>query len=104
MDIQVKTDFFIPILKCSFFKTINVSVNREMRPRNGRIQQLGRRFVFYSLYAWCVPFIIVIVGQILDNVNDPIPNIIKPGFGEMKCWFSSEYNVKQLLFKSDSNK
>ena len=69
-----------------------------MRPRDNRHNrnQLGRRFIFYSIYAWCVPFLIVIIGQILDNTNSP-DYIIKPGFGGLKCWFAS--NTILLQFK-----
>ena len=61
-----------------------------MRPRNqrrGQHHQLGATFIFYSLYAWGIPLVIVVVGQILDNLPN-VPNYIsKPGFGMGSCWF-----------------
>lgn len=61
----------------------------DLRPRNSRHgrQHLGRRIIFYSIYAWGVPFIIVLVGQILDHVKNLPQHIVTPGFGEVKCWF-----------------
>ncbi|XP_057366331.1 LOW QUALITY PROTEIN: G-protein coupled receptor Mth2-like [Daphnia carinata] len=61
----------------------------DLRPRNSRHgrQHLGRRIIFYSIYAWGVPFIIVLVGQVLDHVKNLPQHIVTPGFGEVKCWF-----------------
>ena len=54
--------------------------------KNGK--QIDRSFIFYSIYAWGVPFVMVLVGQILDHLKDDLPsNIIKPDFGVLKCWF-----------------
>ena len=50
-------------------------------------QLMGTRLCFYFTYAWGVPLLIVITGQILDNVNDLPSHIIKPGFGKYRCWF-----------------
>ena len=52
-----------------------------------RSQKLGRRFIFYSLYAWSVPTLIVLFGQIVDNVRVLAKFISQPGFGTLKCWF-----------------
>ena len=49
--------------------------------------RLGVRFVMYSLYAWVVPFLIVLLGQILERSQLP-EYIIRPRFGKIKCWFS----------------
>ncbi|XP_046644908.1 G-protein coupled receptor Mth2-like isoform X2 [Daphnia pulicaria] len=61
----------------------------DLRPRNSRHgrQHLGRRIIFYSIYAWGVPFIIVLVGQVLDHLKNLPQHIVTPGFGEVKCWF-----------------
>ena len=48
-------------------------------------QLMGRRLCFYSIYAWGVPLLIVIIGQILDNIGDL--NIVTPDFGKRHCWF-----------------
>lgn len=55
-----------------------------------RSQKLGRRFIFYSLYAWSVPTLIVLFGQIVDNVRVLAKFISQPGFGTLKCWFHSK--------------
>jgi hypothetical protein len=54
-------------------------------------QLLGRRFMFYSIYGWGVPFVIVIIGQILDNVEGLPENTIKPQFGVESCWFCKKF-------------
>ena len=77
--------FFIAASRCNFFHLIC----SDLRPRNSRRgrQHLGRRIIFYSIYAWGVPFVIVLVGQILDHVN-VASHVVKPNFGVVKCWFS----------------
>ena len=45
------------------------------------------RFIFYSLYAWGVPLIIVAIGQILNNAGGVPDGVLKPNFGELKCFF-----------------
>ena len=57
---------------------------------NGKL--IRRRSLFYSIYAWGVPLIIVIIGQILDNNSDLPSNIVKPGFGIKQCWFGKIIN------------
>ena len=41
---------------------------------------------------------IVLVGQILDNMKNLPPNIIKPNFGGLKCWFSSRESFLAYLY------
>ena len=48
---------------------------------------VGKRLFFYSMFAWGVPLLIVITGQILQNVDELPSNIVTPGFGLKKCWF-----------------
>jgi len=44
--------------------------------------------VIYSIYAWGIPLIIVLVGQILDWIAIEAENeMIRPKFGFLKCWF-----------------
>ena len=63
-----------------------------MRPtlEPGRVgrRHTGKRIITYFIYAWTVPFIIVMTGVILDytSVEEPIE----------KCWFESK--VKSLNF------
>jgi len=67
---------------------------REFKPRSsshrpGR-HHLGFRFFVYSLYAWGVPIIIVLIGQILDHTSNLPESIIKPNFGNPRCWFEDK--------------
>jgi len=49
----------------------------------------GWRFVIYSIYAWGIPLIIVLIGQILDFIKTESDDdeFIRPNFGFTKCWF-----------------
>jgi hypothetical protein len=67
--------------------------DRRLPRRN---QKLGRRFAYYSLYAWSVPTIIVVFGQIVDNVKGLSEHIYQPQFGIFKCWFHSK--CSQLFY------
>jgi 7 transmembrane receptor (Secretin family) len=44
----------------------------------------------YSLYAWGVPMIIVVIGIILDNVGD-LPGVLRPHFAGPDCLISSTF-------------
>ena len=58
--------------------------------------KFGWRFVIYSVYAWGIPLIIVLVGQILDWIETGADDeTIRPKFGFLKCWFMCKQdNVK----------
>merc|ERR1740128_1413470 len=66
----------------------------DLKPRSsrnyGRRHRLGLRFVVYSIYAWGVPTLIVLIGQILDNSPDLPDYIVKPNFGKPRCWFEDD--------------
>lgn len=64
---------------------------RDLRPRKSRKGQLTKRFIYYSLYAWGVPLVIVLIGQILERKKTPDSTFVTPGFGTFKCWFSGEF-------------
>ena len=67
------------------------------RARSSRNRhRLGRRFIWYSVYAWGLPLVIVAVGQILDNVPT---TILRPNFGVVKCWFAGEQKQAGLKLK-----
>ena len=75
--------------------------SRELRPTNASVRgrpQLGRRMIFYSIYGWAVPAIIVLIGVILDNVQPA--NSIRPRFGEIRCWFSGNEHKRNYFYKS----
>lgn len=70
--------------------------NDRRLPR--RSHQLGRRFIYYSLYAWSVPTLIVLFGQIVDNVRGLANHISQPGFGTLKCWFHTPGSFYIFLY------
>lgn len=61
-----------------------------MRGNNSNRHRLGGRFVYYSLYGWGVPLVIVGIGQVLDNIKNLPSYIIKPNLGVWTCWFYSK--------------
>lgn len=61
----------------------------QMPSSRAGYNQLGIRFICYSVYAWSVPLVIVSVGQILDYYVDDLPRyIVTPQFNGIKCWFN----------------
>lgn len=78
---------------------------RDLRPpsnlRRDR-NHLGRKFAFYSIYAWGVPLFIVVFGQILEQLPNLPRNIVKPDFGRFKCWFTGT-SISNLSTCSDRN-
>ncbi|XP_071446113.1 G-protein coupled receptor Mth2-like [Hetaerina americana] len=50
----------------------------------------NKRFFFYSLYAWGVPFLILITSLVLEFTPGIPEYVIKPEFGERRCWFATE--------------
>lgn len=66
------------------------------RARSSRNRhRLGRRFIWYSVYAWGLPLVIVAVGQILDNVPT---TILRPNFGVVKCWFADRMSMLAYFY------
>ncbi|XP_044765566.1 probable G-protein coupled receptor Mth-like 1 [Coccinella septempunctata] len=61
---------------------------RDLRPQSIEKSQERCRLRLYKLYAWGIPFVIAGIGVILDSLPDN--DLIKPRFGENKCWFGSE--------------
>jgi G protein-coupled receptor Mth (Methuselah protein) len=47
-------------------------------------------FIFYSVYAWCLPLVLVVVSMVFDLMPIIPSSYLKPNFGDNKCWFSSE--------------
>lgn len=42
----------------------------------------------YEVYAWGGPLIIAAVAAALDHLPvDQYPDLLRPGFGQEKCWF-----------------
>ncbi|XP_032664916.1 G-protein coupled receptor Mth2-like isoform X1 [Odontomachus brunneus] len=63
--------------------------NVKLRERN--------RFIMYSIYAWSCPSCLTILCLIMDFVPDIPETLIKPGFGIIKCWFSTN-KARSLYF------
>ncbi|XP_046636275.1 probable G-protein coupled receptor Mth-like 3 isoform X1 [Daphnia pulicaria] len=56
-----------------------------------RISVLSKQFFYSSLYGWGIPFIVVVVGQILQHSDVP-DDIIKPGLAsKLYCWFNHKH-------------
>lgn len=61
--------------------------HRRLRRTFSDLPRTSSRFVYYSLYGWGVPSVIVIVGQIMDNIKNLSTDVIKPHLGVWTCWF-----------------
>ncbi|KAK8396034.1 hypothetical protein O3P69_005251 [Scylla paramamosain] len=59
---------------------------KSMRPvaETGELSRL--RFKMYSIYSWGCPVFISFVAIIVDSLPEDF-DVIRPGFGEKKCWF-----------------
>ncbi|KAH3733303.1 hypothetical protein DPMN_039729 [Dreissena polymorpha] len=56
-----------------------------------------KRFVMYSLYAWCFPLIVLSVAIAIDLGDFKlVPYNIKPRYGQGACWLNSSLGV--LIF------
>jgi len=54
-------------------------------------KKMERKFFFgYSVYAWCLPLVLVVVSMVFDLMPIIPSSYLKPNFGDNKCWFSSE--------------
>lgn len=72
----------------SSFSDFNISkLQKKTKNMRQKDPPMGKRLFFYSIYAWGVPLLIVMTGQILQNVDELPSNIITPGLGLKKCWF-----------------
>nr|CAD7440899.1 unnamed protein product [Timema bartmani] len=49
-----------------------------------------RVFLCYSIYAWCWPIVLIIVSTMIDLIPTIPSSYIKPNFGHVKCWYSSQ--------------
>nr|CAH0112502.1 unnamed protein product [Daphnia galeata] len=58
----------------------------------------GHQFLYYSIYGWGIPFIVVVVGQILQHSDVP-DCIIKPGFNSKSfCWFNHKHRGPLIAY------
>jgi hypothetical protein len=57
-------------------------------------------FLFYSVYAWCCPLVLVAVSMFFDLMPIIPSSYLKPNFGDNKCWFSSKWHDFVVIDKS----
>jgi len=70
---------------------------RDLRPQSLEKSQERWRLRLYELYAWGVPFFIVLTAAILDTM-DKSEYLIQPGFTEKTCWFSGNKEILTYFF------
>ncbi|EFX83091.1 hypothetical protein DAPPUDRAFT_240561 [Daphnia pulex] len=59
---------------------------------------LGKQFFYSSLYGWGIPFVFVVVGQILQHSDVP-DDIIKPGLAsKLYCWFNHKHRGPLIVY------
>jgi hypothetical protein len=52
------------------------------------------RLRIYEVYAWGVPTIITVAAAIIDNLpENSTDTLLRPRFGENKCWFYGEWDT-----------
>jgi hypothetical protein len=61
-------------------------------------------FLFYSLYAWCCPLVIVVVSMVFDLMPIIPSSYLKPNIGDNKCWFSSKWHDFVVISKTFEQK
>lgn len=74
------TNDFIKDLYSIFF------IFSDFRPTTLGKKQEKIRLRVYKIYAWGFPLLITIIAAIMDNLPDS-QNLLRPRFGEKKCWF-----------------
>ncbi|XP_067015314.1 G-protein coupled receptor Mth2 isoform X3 [Anabrus simplex] len=61
------------------------------RPPQGSVSERDRKkFIYYSLYAWGSPTIILIVTAVMEFVESIPDTYLKPNFGVKACWFKEK--------------
>ncbi|XP_011636120.1 G-protein coupled receptor Mth2-like isoform X1 [Pogonomyrmex barbatus] len=60
-------------------------------------QREKRKFVMYSIYAWGTASVFTIICAIMDFVPSVPKELIRPQFGELGCWFTTD-EAKALYF------
>lgn len=69
-------------------------LSRDLRPANLDKGQEACRLRLYQLYAWGVPFVIATLAAVLDRIPpDQYVSLIRPKFGEHRCWFYGKYRT-----------
>lgn len=69
-----------------------MAFSRDLRPANLDKGQEACRLRLYQLYAWGVPLVIATLAAVLDRIPpDQYMSLIRPKFGEHRCWFYGKY-------------
>ncbi|KAI5695253.1 hypothetical protein M8J75_013327 [Diaphorina citri] len=72
---------------------------RDIRPTSLDKTQETFRLRMYELYAWGVPLLITGVGALMDHLpNEYKPDIMKPKFGENRCWFYGDAEMSPYFY------
>ncbi|KAG8335799.1 hypothetical protein J6590_059312 [Homalodisca vitripennis] len=71
----------------------------DLRPSNLDKGQEACRLRFYELYAWGGPLVIAGIAAVCDHLpEESYPNMIKPRFGEKRCWFYGDTEIFSYFF------
>ena len=79
---------------CAAFLWMNVlsiDIFRTFTSKSFKVKP-HRRFLHYSLYAWCVPSICVLIAVLLNQLS-PREFLITPSFGTHRCWFNNKWGL-----------
>lgn len=62
-------------------------------PLSGILASDVKKFKLYCLYAWGIPFIVSTTTLVLHLLPEQstYSHIIRPGFGELTCWFAGQW-------------
>lgn len=73
---------------------------RDLRPASVDKNQETVRMRLYEAYAWGGPLIIAGVAAALDRLpkTDEYEHLLRPGFGEDKCWFYGDMEILAYFF------
>uniref|UniRef100_A0A8D8LLW3 Probable G-protein coupled receptor Mth-like 1 n=1 Tax=Cacopsylla melanoneura TaxID=428564 RepID=A0A8D8LLW3_9HEMI len=72
---------------------------RDIRPTSLDKTQETFRLRMYELYAWGVPLVISGIGALMDLLpSEYQPNMMKPKFGEKRCWFYGDAEILPYFF------
>ncbi|XP_060864130.1 probable G-protein coupled receptor Mth-like 1 [Metopolophium dirhodum] len=72
---------------------------RDLRPANLDKGQEACRLRLYQLYAWGVPLVIATLAAVLDRIPpDQYMSLIRPKFGEHRCWFYGDAEVLSYFY------
>jgi G protein-coupled receptor Mth (Methuselah protein) len=72
---------------------------RDLRPTSLDKGQETFRLRLYQLYAWGGPLLIAGIAGILDSLPEEIySSLLRPRFGQQRCWFYGMYFASETVF------